>query len=144
MAAFYDAATRARLMELRPVPWSRRAAHRLLDPDGRTLARFELDLLRGRWICRDGDGRVVAHATIEPRWAALAALGRGLWARLMVFESQVGVEGEGASEAEVEHPGAVLHLRAPDFDDHHLLDVGGDPAHRFDARIALALSVLIG
>jgi hypothetical protein len=137
LAVFYDAATKERLTELRPDPWSWRARHRLVDTNGTLLASFEIDPFGIGWICRDPQGRPQARAALQPRLTSWVAFGRGSWARLLVIEG----EGEGRDEPA---PSALLELRSPDFDRHDLLDLPGQNGNRFDARIALALAVLVG
>jgi hypothetical protein len=134
LAAFYDTETRERLIELRPEPWSGGARHRLVDAAGTLIARFQLEPLRARWVCRDAEGRRVADAALRPRLAAVALLSRARAARLLVIERTGDVE---------PGPAGVLELRSPDFDGHDLLDLPGPRETRFDARIALALSVLV-
>lgn len=130
LAAFYDVRTGERLVELRPERGAR-AGHRLVDADGLILARFELSWLAGRWTARDGEGEVVATAVVQPRAAAVAALGRGRWGRTVVLT----VSG---------YTAGVLVQRSPEFDGHHLLDLSHDADRRLDRRIALALAILAG
>ena len=131
-AAFYDAITRERLMELRPEAGRWRARHCLLDGEGRLIARFELALLRARWLARDESGRVIAVGAMRPRIAAWTWLGRGGPLRFIALST----------------PGAPplgrIERRSPDFDEHDLLDLSGDPETLLDRRVAVALAVLIG
>jgi hypothetical protein len=129
LAAFYDLHSGERLLELRPEPGARKAAHRLIDAEGTLIARFELDLAAARWACSDADGKPHASATAHPRSAAWAALGRGRWVRTVLLTTEGVVAG-------------VVARGSPEFDGHDLVDLSHDAEARLDRRLALAMALL--
>ena len=127
--AFYDLRTDERLIEVRPEYGAARGAHRLIDASGLCLARFELQLPSGRWLCRRADGPVIASATAYPRLTTMAALGRGRWIRHVHLAAEGRVIG-------------MMVRQAPEFDGHDLVDLSHDTDGLLDRRVALALALL--